>query len=217
MKIVYPYQRTVDNFELIHSVRLLKSNHSNVDIYIVGDNPRIEGTTHVPFKQTSDIRGVNVTAKMLHFAEEYGGNFIYMNDDFFVKDNFMFDRVLHGEQLEFNKRWSAGYNKSVINTLQLLKGNGFNYVNFERHQPVPFNSDKLLYLFKQIKNDSHHFLKSIYHNVYYGDYNYLLADNLKLNEYKPSAAMNYMNIYGAFSTGEGFLIREGREFIKRLI
>jgi hypothetical protein len=216
MKFVYPFHNESGTFEITHSIRLVKKYFPNAEIFVIGDNPKIDGVTVIPFVQVDNVRGANFTKKVLHFAKMNEGDFVLMNDDFFISDKFRPELVLHGNELTPSDKYSQGYNNSVINSLEMLKHNGLQTINFERHQPTLFNCEKLAYLFKQIDVSQHHFVKSIYHNVYHGEYKYLRSDNLKLAGYKEKRARLYLDTFGSFSISDTFLTDEGKQFIQSL-
>jgi len=214
MKYVYPYRKGSQNFDVLHhSVQWLKCFDPEAEVYIIGDlHP--DGYS-IPI-QTLPIRGCDVTNKILHFARIYSGTFCYMNDDFFIGKNFRFDRILHSNEMEINPKYAPTYQEAMQNTIDFLKSNGKTTFNYECHQPVLMDSDKLLALFDTITWKQHnHFIKSMYLN-YYGCY-HVQGENLKVaNDIRK--ASEFITKYGSFSTGDTWFNQKAqREFItKRL-
>ena len=83
MDIVYPYKRTPDDFELIYSLRSLV-NVPHDRVVIAGDRPsRVsDAVTVFPVLRVGCDRYVSSTANI--FATDVSGDFIVMNDDFFI-------------------------------------------------------------------------------------------------------------------------------------
>ena len=86
MVFVYPYNnRTDQHFEILQSIALVKAVYPGAVIYTVGKE--VPGILCLKLDQYNNIRGCDVTNKMLHFARTIGGDFIYMNKDFFITKN----------------------------------------------------------------------------------------------------------------------------------
>ena len=118
MKYVYPYRRSSNKVDVLaHSIEWLKAFDQDAEIYIIGDpHP---GGIHVPI-QTLPIRGCDVTNKMMHFAWHFGGQFCYMNDDFFIGPNFRFDRILSNGNLQINDKHAPTYQEAMQNTMDFI-------------------------------------------------------------------------------------------------
>jgi len=214
MKYVYPYRKAQNKVDVLsHSIAWLRSFDDAAEIYIIGD-PHPDGI-HVPIS-TLPIRGCDVTNKMMHFAWHYGDTFCYMNDDFFLGPNFRFDRILSNGDLIINERHAPTYQEAMQNTIDFLKSVDKPQVNFECHQPVIMDSDKLIGLFDRITWKHHnHFIKSMYLN-YYG-IDHVPGENLKIaNDIR--TAQDLLIKYGSFSTSDTwFNQKPQREYItKRL-
>ncbi len=214
MKYVYPYRESSQKVDVLrYSIQWLKAFDPEAEIYIIGDlHP--DGYS-IPIK-TLPIRGCDVTNKILHFARLYQGKFCYMNDDFFLGRNFNFDRILHSGQMMINDRHAPTYQEAMQNTIDFLKSVDKTLFNYECHQPILMESDKLIKLFDSINWHEHnHFIKSMYLN-YYGCH-HLPGENLKVaNDIRK--ADEFLNKYGSFSTGDTWFNQKAqREYItKRL-
>jgi hypothetical protein len=46
----------------------------------------VDGALNIPCTQYNNIRGIDVTNRILTFAKTIGGEFIYMNDDFYISE-----------------------------------------------------------------------------------------------------------------------------------
>ena len=138
-----------------------------------------------------------------------------MNDDFFINDKYDFS-IVNGsfENLERKDgKASIGWNQAVDNTKHYLEHNKRPIRSYECHQPVILNSEILLYTMKQIdwkKND--HFIKSLYLNINV-PIRINRIDNVKLIEPNLTKARRYLNDFGCLSTGQGFMTKDGAEFI----
>jgi hypothetical protein len=100
---------------------------------------------------------------MLTFARERGGEFIYMNDDFYITPKLRADIPIHIGEFELNPRHPSHYREAMFNTIEFLKYYNRPLWNFETHSPVLMDSDKLLEIFELIEWQRYnHFIKSIY-------------------------------------------------------
>lgn len=186
----------------------------NAFIFTIGD--RVSGAENIKHKKTLYHRGCDVTDKILLYAQEFGGDFIYMNDDFFITKNFNPYRSIFNGHLAVNSSHAPHYQQACINTKQFLEFNTFNTLNYECHQPMLFNSFNLIELFNAIEWKNHnHFIKSLYANVY--DIPSREGTNLKLNESKIKTASQFLKDFGCFSIGDGFKNKLGVDFLNKLI
>lgn len=212
MKYVYPYRKTQNKVDVLsHSIAWLRSFDPHAEIYVIGD-PHPQGV-HVPIS-TLPIRGCDVTNKMMHFAWHFGGTFCYMNDDFFLGSNFRFDRIITTGQMQINEQHSPTYQEAMQNTIDFLKSVNKSTINFECHQPILMDSDKLIGLFDRITWKQHnHFIKSMYLNYYGCDH--MPGQNLKVaNDIRK--AQEFLSLYGSFSTSDTWFNQKAqREFITK--
>ncbi|MFN9945011.1 MAG: hypothetical protein ACK56I_36640, partial [bacterium] len=85
-----------------------------------------------------------MTHKLLTFARHIGGQFLYMNDDFFIGPKFNENTVLSNGNLMINDLHAPTYQEACQNTMDVLKAMGCTTRNFECHQPVMMDSQKLI-------------------------------------------------------------------------
>ena len=219
MTFVYPYKRKQNDFALIQSMKLVRKYYPDSEIYVIGDRPAVVfDFEHFFSEQRNIIKGANVTAKIIQFASMHQRNFVYMNDDFFINDKFDFS-IVHGsiEMLERKDgKASIGWNQSVDNTKHFLEHNKYPTRSYECHQPVVFNSKLLIQTMDQVdwKNNDH-FIKSLYFNMNV-PIRFNPIDNVKLIEPNLTKARRYLNDFGCLSTGQGFMTKEGVDFISKM-
>lgn len=193
-------------------MRWIRKFQPDAVFYTIGD--AVDGALNIPCKQYNNIRGVDVTNRILTFAKKIGGEFIYMNDDFYINENFDFNAVMYKGDLTINPVHPPHYQEASRNTIEFLIYNDFPIRNFECHQPVKMDSKKLLKLFRTINwMDGNHFIKSIYLNVY--KHEIKPGENTKLHHYDLQKATTFLEDHGCLSIGDGFLIKPGVEFLKR--
>lgn len=214
MYFVYPYLKSDDDWDIIHSIRWIRESFPGAIIATVGDKVS-DADIHIKHSKRYHERGCDVTDKILTFAKAHlNESFVYMNDDFFIKSNFDPSVTIHSGEIQVNFSHAPNYQIGCINTSQFLKHNGFNTLNFECHQPMIFNSRMLIELFQSIDWKEHnHFIKSLYGNVY--EVRSKLGQNLKLNQPNLKVASQLLSDYGALSIGDGFKTPKGVEFLKR--
>lgn len=212
MIFVYPYRKSPDHFDILQSIAWIKRIYPDALIYTIGDP--VPGALNIPCTQFNNIRGIDVTNRILKFAKTIGGDFIYMNDDFYISEQWNPDIVYYKGILQINPDHPSHYQEAARNTAEFLMHNHFPINNYECHQPVRMNSSKLIRLFDQINwQDGNHFIKSIYLNVY--KCNNQPGDNVKLHRPDIAKASEFLRMYGCFSTGEAFLSKAGVDFLKR--
>ena len=212
---VYPYKLKGDNFCIEHSIRMVRKYYSDAEIVTIGDRCGFEDV-NIPFKDSFKDRGSNVTAKCLQSAFVYD-SFIYMNDDFFINDRYDLN-ITHGSlhDLERKDRASANWNTATTNTMHWLKYNGHTIRSFECHQPVVFDSKRLIDLMSQIEwKENPHFIKSLYFNVHV-PIRFQPIDNTKLIKFDKKRASSLLSIHGCLSIGGDFLNVSGADYIKKL-
>jgi hypothetical protein len=183
-------------------------------IVTVGD--KVATIDNIPCPQLNNIRGADVTNKMLTFARERGGEFIYMNDDFYITPKLRADIPIHSGQLEIVEQHPSHYKQAMFNTIEFLKYYDRPLWNFETHSPVLIDSDKLLATFELLEWQKHnHFIKSIYLNMNLPEL-IRKGHNVKLHKDNIPKAQELLRTYGCFSTNETFLTPRGKSWIKNL-
>jgi len=201
MRFVYPYKRLRDDQCINESIRWALNIYPDAEIYVVGDH--VPGTINLEPRSRSSIRGCDVTHKILTFASLIGGDFIYMNDDFFIGPKFNPDRVLSCGPMLINDRHAPTYQEAMQNTIDALKAMGCSTINFECHAPIMMNSDKLIELFDSITWSGHnHFIKSMYLNYYQVPHS--PGENIKIAKDKKKAK-EFLDLYGCFSISDQFM------------
>jgi hypothetical protein len=74
MVFVYPYKRSPDHFDIMQSIAWIKRVYPEATIYTIGD--AVPGALNIPCTQYNNIRGIDVTNRILTFARTIGGDFI---------------------------------------------------------------------------------------------------------------------------------------------
>jgi len=216
MIFIYPYKRKDNDFLIQHSIKCVLKHYPDARCITVGDE--VEGVENFPFKDSNIHKGANVTNKCLYVAQFFE-EFIYMNDDFFINDKFDFSVFSCSEEVLERKEGKASiaWQVATDNTKHWLEHNDFPVWSYECHQPIKINSKRLNQTFERIDwKNNEHFLKSIYCNVNPSEYVHLIP-NVKLIKPDIKKAERYLNEYGCFSVGQGFMTESGVNFIKQLI
>lgn len=212
MKFVYPYIRTRDDYDIRRSILWIWNNFPDSEVITVGD--AVDGCQNIPHKKRYIERGCDVTDKLLTFAMEIGGDAVYMNDDFFVSENWDPKINIRNGILKIDSKHAPNYQSACKNTLEFLSHYQYSCYNFECHQPIFFNSCKLLELFDNITWQNHnHFLKSLYLNVYPTEM--IDGENLKIGRPDINKANLFIQKYGCFSISDDFKNQSGSEFLNR--
>jgi len=214
MTFVFPYRKSRDEFDIQQSIRFIRMSFPEAHIVTVGD--KVATIDNIPCPQLNNIRGADVTNKMLTFARERGGSFIYMNDDFYITPKLRADIPIHSGQLEIVEQHPSHYKQAMFNTIEFLKYYDRPLWNFETHSPVLIDSDKLLATFELLEWQKHnHFIKSIYLNMNLPEL-IRKGHNVKLHKDNIPKAQELLRTYGCFSTNETFLTPRGKSWIKNL-
>lgn len=214
MTFVYPYRRGRDDFDIQQSIRFIRMSFPKAEIVTVGD--KVATIDNIPCNQLNNIRGADVTNKILTYACQRGGEFIYMNDDFFVTPKLRADIPIHSGTLEIIPQHPSHYREAMFNTIEFLKYYDRPLFNFETHSPVLMNSDKLLEIFELIEwKQYNHFIKSIYLNMNLPEF-IRKGHNVKLHKDNIPKAEELLRTYGCLSINETFLTTRGRSWLKNL-
>lgn len=212
MVFVYPYIRHINDWDILRSIDWLLTAFPNADVITIGD--ALPNKHNIPHKKRYHERGCDVTDKILTFAREIGGDAVYMNDDFFVGSNFDPYTNIKNGMLRIDSKHSPVYQQACQHTLDFLNHYKYTTFNFECHQPMMFNSSKLIELFDEITWQQHnHFLKSLYLNV-----NTFLAmdgENLKIGKPDILKANELLSKYGCFSISDEFKQGSCVDFLNR--
>jgi hypothetical protein len=212
MVFVYPYHsKSESDFEINQSIRWLRLIYPDAEIWTVGKS--VAGANNLPCTQHNNIRGCDVTNRILTFAKNIGGDFIYMNKDFFITKIWQPHVAINMGSIVVNPEHPPHTQIAQQNTLEFLKHNSFTAYNYETHTPVMMNSQKLIDLFDNInwQNDNH-FIKSIYCNVY----KVASKDGFNCKVSSPSIdkAKELIALQGCFSTGDNFWTQNSSNWIK---
>jgi hypothetical protein len=202
MIFVYPYHsKAQSDFEITQSIRLVKLVYPDAEIWTIGK--AIDGVNNLPCNQHNNIRGCDVTNRILTFAKKIGGDFIYMNKDFFITKSWQPHVAINMGSIIVNPDHPPHTQIAQQNTLEFLKHNNFTAYNYETHTPVMMNSKKLIDLFDNInwQNDNH-FIKSIYCNVYKVPSKE--GFNCKVSVPNIDKVKELIILQGCFSTGDAF-------------
>lgn len=158
---LYPFHG--DNWELTQSVRLLRKFSAVRNIYVVGDDPKIEGVIPVPFIQ-EDAKEINIWKKVLAgcFIGGLSERFLFMNDDHFITRETDFPLV-HGER---PGECSQQYFNAMVNTSKKLAELGKNDTYFDIHYPFWVEKNKFLGAFSVFNDGAEHVFKSAYCNFW---------------------------------------------------
>ena len=214
MIFVYPYHsRAESDFEIKQSISFLKKVYPDAEIWTVGK--AVPGINNLPCTQHNNIRGCDVTNRILTFAKKVGGEFIYMNKDFFITQSWQPHVAINMKSIIVNDDHPPHTKIAQSNTLEFLKQNSFTAYNYETHTPCIMDSKKLIELFDNInwQNDNH-FIKSIYCNVYQVPSKE--GFNCKVSTPSIAKAQEFIAIQGCFSTGDQFWNKPWVEWIQIL-
>ncbi len=166
LNIVYPY-KIANNNDLKFSLRSLKYLKIPYnDVYILGDKPKWLKNTKTINHQLKDNHQLDTISKLYKYSQTVGGDFILMNDDFFLLKNVKQIKYYYHESiLDYaNTRYGA-YKHTATRTYELLVSAGKPTFNFSLHVPIILNSEKLIELIRLFGVKPFH-LRSLYCNYF---------------------------------------------------
>lgn len=212
MKFVYPYHhKSTSDFEINLSIAMVLKIFPDAEIWTVGK--AVSGVNNIPCTQHNNIRGCDVTNRILTFAKQVSGDFIYMNKDFFITESWQPHVAINMSSMIVNPEHPPHTQIAQTNTLEFLKHNNFTAYNFETHTPVMMNSQKLIDLFDNINwQQDNHFIKSIYCNVYQVPSKQGI--NCKVSVPSIAKAQEFIALQGCFSTDDNFWNKSTIDWIK---
>jgi hypothetical protein len=164
-KVIYPlgWGSNWKNTEIKLSIQQLRKHcQDEIEIIVVGENPNIQGVNWIP----NSPRGTkyNNVARNLLKGMEQAGNYVLMNDDFFVIKPFSFEDM----PLYYDGLLADRINQINVNNAyhRVLKNSTTKYsdLNFAVHYPFPVRNWEL---FLQVLEQS--LKKGISHRCVYGN------------------------------------------------
>jgi hypothetical protein len=198
INIFYPFKKGSDKTDLNASIKLIKREYP-------------DATIHIDDQDYSTIRGVDVAHKVINYARENKGRFLYMNDDFLVVKQP--HKAMYSGELKVNPKHPISYQVASQNTIDFLNSCNKPLKNFETHSPVWFDCEKVIELFDQItwKNDNF-FIKSLYLNYY--ELIGFEGANVKIHQTNVALAQSHLKKYGCVSLGDGFDINSLKSLLE---
>ena len=172
MDVVYVYKKNHSD-ELKWSVRSVQKNLEHQNIYVVGDDPKIDGVIWVPHKSTlGKYQDQMAKYRLACDIDGLSDEFVAMNDDFFVMESWNPENYVRGylgTHIAARKRLDT-YTRSLIATNNYLSQSGAqNQYSFELHIPFVFRKGPLRSLIddtaEKYKNVALQ-VRSLYGNVF---------------------------------------------------
>lgn len=131
-----------DNNEIRYCLRSVEKHLTGIrDVYIIGHKPKfLQNVKHVPMRDTSQWATVNIRKKLLAACDnpEVSENFLYMNDDHYLLEDYKKDVFYHQGPLigTHNRSKNSIYRKIILNTMEVV---GQYHNDFDIHTPVLIN------------------------------------------------------------------------------
>ena len=195
MNLVYLFQNSPE-WELEHSIKLVKKHFPTANVYTIGDKPMLKGVEKITHKQKGTNRATRVTSSILHACDLFD-EFIIMYHDIFLNQWYDFNERYYRGELS-NRYQKNNYQLHVNNTYHFLNYHKKTVYNYECHQPFKINSAKFKELMEIVNWEFHHLPKSLYMNFYEKPTKEI--PNLKTNE--PSKARLHFELLSCFSSCE---------------
>lgn len=168
--VVYPYKREGYEFELRFSLRSLV-NMPHGQVIIAGDRSRIVSDRVVQVANAQHRnRYLASTDNIVAAIERAGvsGNFILMNDDFFIMRKGKPKLYHRGRLVDYLQSSShkGQYRAAIARTLEICEAHGVDEPLFYGiHAPVVMNAEKLCDLVTEFRGENY-LLKTLYFNLH---------------------------------------------------
>lgn len=134
------------NAEIKMSIKLIRRFAKFDRIFVIGENPNIEGIEFIPFKETM-ARTRNVFRKLCEVAEssDISEDFLYMMDDVFVLKPIDIENypMYHSGEIPCYTVVN-NYLKEILNTKEFLKQHNKPTLHYGVHCPIIYNKKKIL-------------------------------------------------------------------------
>lgn len=134
------------NAEIKTSIKLIRRYAKFDRIFVIGENPNIEGIEFIPFKDTM-ARTRNVFRKLCEVAEnsDISEDFLYMMDDVFILKPIDIENypMYHSGEIP-DYQVVNNYLKEILNTKEFLKQHGKPTLHYGVHCPIIYNKKKIL-------------------------------------------------------------------------
>lgn len=179
-----------NNIELRYSLRWL-SNIPHWKVFIIGDKPeRVRNVIHIPFKDNPKYKSKNVIEKikLACLNEGVSDKFIFMCDDFYIKDKIkdipylwkwtIWQQVKIRENMA--KKWqNFSFPISVIKNTFDMKDK-----DFENHFPFIYEKEKFLKMLDIYDFSIWNLYRSAYCKLYNINWEYSADCKLSIDNYK---------------------------------
>lgn len=142
-------------------------------VFIIGTLPNsIKNVVHVPFRDKSTFPATNIYRKLMNIClhHDVSDGFIFMADDQYLLNGFMFDAAYYSQPLEDELRYHPNpiYKRTLRNTLQALLDLGKPTMNYDIHLPLLMNKQVFIEAMRQVdwvRQDYGYCIKSLYCNI----------------------------------------------------
>lgn len=173
MDVVYVHKQK-QSLEIVYSIKSLK-NITHGNIYVVGDNPKIDGVIHIPHikdKWACYSKYHDQISKYLQICNnpEISDDFIAMNDDMFIMQKIelvIYNRGTIAEHIKERSTYDQ-YSISLKTTENYLLKNKLDTVDYELHTPFIYNKEKLKAVIDKLNKEPQfkYQIRTIYGNTY---------------------------------------------------
>lgn len=174
-----------NNNELRYSLRSLRFlQHDKV--YLIGEKPYFvnDSVIFLPYPNRVKNAAINIMEKMDIACQVVGGEFLFMNDDYFLTKPVEEFPACYKNTLEeaIKKNKGNEYSYHLMETLAQLQAKGLPTKNFDVHSPMLVNSELMMKVIESFDWNKRYgpTLKSIYFNYYYHYFTGVLKPDCKL-------------------------------------
>jgi len=170
------------NAEIKTSIKLIKKYAKFDRIFVIGENPNIEGIEFIPFKDTM-ARTRNVFRKLCEVAEnsDISEDFLYMMDDVFILKPIDIENypIYHSGEIP-DYQVINNYLKEILNTKEFLKQHGKPTLHYGVHCPIIYNKKKILEIDPMYWEYVNKYNRELNPRILYG--NWFESDNKKFTK-----------------------------------
>lgn len=167
---------TCYNEELRFSLRTIEKYAKGIDrVIVAGELPELlsDKVFKIKIDEAKGCKEYRIAMKIYNAIKlgKIKGDFIFMNDDFFLTQETDFTNYPNYAKETLNEtRNNSGYQISLRNTYQYLLNLGYTTYHFDVHTPIIYNAEKFVKLINHFEySNTLEFglvVKSLYGNIY---------------------------------------------------
>lgn len=206
------------NIEIKYSLRSVAQFYPDADIIIVGERPDfVTKITHIAVKDAFSHADQNAWLKIEAGARKYPGEFVLMNDDFFLLRDVPMVLYQSGDLGSKLHGKVDRHSRMLQNTHDLLKScDDTGTMCFDVHFPIPMIGERVLELIEKYRHRQPLAIRSLYGNLMGYDQEIIYKPDMKISYGVAVTRLIDKALDGKdmFSIGHNFLNKTGIDWLR---